>query len=92
MSEVDTNRGVRKSRTGAVVSKSGDKSVVVIVERKYPHPVYGKVLKGQTKCHAHDEKNEAKVGDKVRIVESRPVSKLKRWRVVEVLGKKSEKL
>ena len=85
------SRGVRKSRTGTVASKSGDKSVVVIVERKYRHPVYGKVLKKQSKCHAHDEKNEVKPGDKVRIIETRPVSKLKKWRVVEVL-RKSEAL
>jgi len=83
-------RGVRKSRTGTVISKSGNKSVVVQVESKYPHPVYGKVLKRYTKCHAHDESNEAKPGDKVEIVESRPISKLKKWRVVEVLVKKSE--
>jgi len=90
MSEAENSRGSRKSRTGEVVSKSGDKSVVVIVERRYPHPVYGKVLKGQTKCYVHDAKNEAKVGDKVKIVESRPISKLKRWRLAEVLGQKSE--
>lgn len=86
----ENDRGVRKGRTGMVASKSGEKSVVVLVERKFPHPVYGKVLKRHTKCHAHDESNQAKKGDKVRIVESRPISKLKRWRVVEILGEKSE--
>lgn len=90
MAEGGNKRGVRKNRTGSVVSKSGNKSVVVRVERKYPHPVYGKVLTEHTKFHAHDENNEAKVGDKVKLVECRPVSKLKKWRVVEVIGKKDE--
>lgn len=90
MAENDKGRGVRKSRTGTVVSKSGTKSIVVSVESRYPHPMYGKVMKRYTKCHTHDESNEAKVGDKVKIVEARPISKLKRWRVVEILGKKSE--
>jgi len=83
-------RGVRKSRTGTVISKSGNKSVVVEVVRKYQHPLYGKTIKKHTKCHAHDESNEAQLGDKVKIVETKPVSKLKKWRVVEVVGKKSE--
>ena len=90
MAEDEKSRGVRKSRTGTVSSKSGNKSIVVLVERRYPHPVYGKILKKQTKCHAHDEKNEAKVGDKVKIVETKPVSKLKKWRVIEILKTKSE--
>ncbi len=86
----EKDRGVRKNRTGIVASKSGEKSVVVLVERRFPHPMYGKVLKRYTKCHAHDESNQAKKGDKVLIVEARPISKLKRWRVVEIVGKKSE--
>ncbi len=89
MAEAD-KRGVRKTRTGTVISKSGSKSVVVLVERRYPHPIYKKVLKKQAKCHAHDESNEVQKGDRVKIVETKPVSKLKKWRVVEVLGKKSE--
>ena len=88
----ENKRGVRKSRKGTVISKSGNKSVVVEVESRYPHPVYGKVLKRYTKCHAHDESNEAKLGDVVEIVETRPVSKLKKWRVVEVYGNKSKAL
>lgn len=83
-------RGVRKTRIGTVISKSGAKSVVVQVESRYPHPMYKKVLTRRTKCHAHDESNEAKKGDRVKIVETKPVSKLKKWRVVEVIRKKSE--
>ena len=78
-------RGVRKERTGTVVSKSGDKSVVVSVERRKPHPLFGKVVKHFKKFHVHDPENVAKVGDHVRIVESRPISRMKRWRLVEVL-------
>jgi small subunit ribosomal protein S17 len=69
-----------------VISRSGDKTVVVRVERREPHPFYGKVLKHFAKFHVHDEGNTAKVGDRVRIVESRPMSRLKRWRLVEVLS------
>ncbi|MCK5849452.1 MAG: 30S ribosomal protein S17 [Kiritimatiellae bacterium] len=86
MEEVDKKkRGVRKERSGVVVSKSGDKTIVVLVERKKKHPLYSKVLKDSKKYHAHDEKNIANVGDKVRIVESRPLSRMKRWRLQEVL-------
>jgi len=74
-------RGVRKTRTGVVVSKSGDKSVVVQGERRLPHPVYGKVVRRFKKYHCDDAKNECKVGDTVEIVECRPISKTKRWRV-----------
>ena len=83
-------RGVRKERTGEVISRAGDKTVTVRMVRRYPHPLYGKVVRSATKCHAHDEANAAKVGDKVRIVESRPMSRLKRWRVVEVLASSGE--
>lgn len=76
--------GVRKTRRGTVVSKSGDKTVVVLVERRYRHPLYGKELIAQKKFHAHDEANRAKVGDKVRIEECRPLSRMKRWRLVEI--------
>jgi 30S ribosomal protein S17 len=75
-------RGIRKSRKGKVVSKSGDKSIVVLVERRYHHPIYGKQLIAAKKYHTHDENNEAKVGDTVEIQETRPISKLKRWRLV----------
>lgn len=74
-------RGVRKTRTGVVVSISGDKTVVVQGERRLPHPVYGKVVRRFKKYHCHDAKNECKLGDTVEIVECRPLSKTKRWRV-----------
>ena len=76
--------GVRKTRKGTVVSKSGDKTVVVLVERRYRHPLYGKELTDRRKFHAHDEANRAKVGDKVRIEECRPLSRMKRWRLVDI--------
>ena len=76
--------GVRKTRKGVVTSKSGDKTIVVLVERRYRHPLYGKELVERKKFHAHDEANRAKVGDKVRIEECRPMSRMKRWRLVEV--------
>jgi small subunit ribosomal protein S17 len=78
--------GVRKERRGKVCSISGNKSIVVLVERRVQHPVYGKTLKKLRKFHVHDEKCEAKIGDTVRIVETRPLSKMKRWRVVEVVA------
>jgi small subunit ribosomal protein S17 len=81
----NAGRGVRKNRVGEVISRGGDKFVTVRVGRHYPHPVYGKVIRSSRKYHAHDEQNAAKVGDMVRIVETRPMSRLKRWRVVEVL-------
>ncbi|NQT91660.1 MAG: 30S ribosomal protein S17 [Lentisphaerae bacterium] len=88
MSESTTKqRGVRKQREGIVVSRSGDKSIVVVVERRTQHPLYGKTIRTKKKFHTHDEKNEAGVGDKVRIVETRPVSRLKRWRLESVLHK-----
>ena len=79
-------RGIRKSRKGKVVSKSGDKSIVVLVERRYHHPVYGKQLIDAKKYHTHDEENTAKVGDTVEIEETRPISKLKRWRLTKIQG------
>jgi small subunit ribosomal protein S17 len=78
-------RGHRKIRVGTVVSDKMDKTVVVAVERKYPHPLYGKQVTRTKKYHAHDENNEYRPGDVVRIVETRPLSKLKRWRVVEAI-------
>ena len=79
-------RGVRKTRSGVVVSRSGDKTVVVRGERRLPHPVYGKVVRRFKKYHCHDEKNECQVGDTVEIVECRPLSKMKRWRVTAKLA------
>ena len=79
------DRNLRKTRTGVVSSNKMDKTVVVAVERKVQHPIYGKFLKKTTKFHAHDEKNECSIGDVVRIMESRPLSKTKRWRLVEIV-------
>jgi small subunit ribosomal protein S17 len=78
-------RNSRKTRTGVVVSDKMDKTVVVAVERRYAHPLYGKQVTRTKKYHAHDENNEYNIGDTVRIMETRPLSKLKRWRVVEVI-------
>jgi small subunit ribosomal protein S17 len=80
-------RNLRKTRIGVVSSNKMDKTVVVAVERKVQHPIYGKFLKKTTKFHAHDEKNECSIGDTVRIMESRPLSKTKRWRLVEIVEK-----
>ncbi|MEZ5001927.1 MAG: 30S ribosomal protein S17 [Chitinophagales bacterium] len=78
-------RNFRKSRVGVVTSNSMDKSIAVSVVRKVKHPVYGKFMKKSKKLIAHDEKNECNEGDTVRIMETRPLSKLKRWRLVEIL-------
>ena len=78
-------RGIRKTLIGEVVSDKMDKTVVVRTVSRVPHPRFGKIIKHTAKFHAHDEKNEAKTGDKVRIAETRPLSKTKRWRLVEIL-------
>jgi small subunit ribosomal protein S17 len=80
-------RGNRKERVGQVISNKMGKTIVVRVERRFPHPRFKKVVTGYKKFYAHDEKNEAKVGDRVRIEETRPISKLKRWRLVSVVEK-----
>lgn len=80
----DVQRGVRKERTGVVVSDVQNKTIVVRVDRLTKHAKYKKVIKVSKKYHAHDENGEAKAGDTVRIIETRPLSKLKRWRLVEV--------
>lgn len=80
-------RGIRKSRKGKVVSKSGDKTIVVLVERRYHHPLYGKQMTDGKKMHAHDENNTAAVGDTVAIEECRPLSRMKRWRLVEIISR-----
>ncbi len=85
--ETEIKRGIRKRRTGVVVSDAMQKTIVVRVELKRRHPLYGKEMRQFKKYHAHDEKNEAKVGDKVEICETRPLSKLKRWRLVQILSK-----
>ena len=80
-------RTKRKTQIGFVSSRSGDKSIKVTIDYKTPHPLYQKVVKRQTVLHVHDEKNETKVGDKVEVMETRPISRLKRWRVVSVIQK-----
>ncbi|HRO43698.1 MAG TPA: 30S ribosomal protein S17 [Flavipsychrobacter sp.] len=77
----------RKTRTGIVSSDKMTKTITVAVERKIKHPIYGKFLKKTTKFHAHDEQNSAGIGDVVRIMETRPLSKTKRWRLVEIIEK-----
>jgi small subunit ribosomal protein S17 len=80
-------RALRKERIGIVTSTKMDKSITVSVERREKHPIYGKFIKKTKKFMAHDDKNECGVGDTVRIMETRPISKLKRWRMVEILEK-----
>jgi small subunit ribosomal protein S17 len=81
----DTTRNERKTRIGQVVSDRMDKTVVVAVERRTAHPIYGKQMLRTKKFHVHDEENQARAGDKVRIMETRPLSKSKRWRLVEII-------
>ena len=89
MAETNVNatgkRSTRKVREGVVVSDKMQKTVVVAIERRVPHPVYGKMVTRTAKFKANDEENSAKVGDRVRITETRPLSKDKRWRVVEIV-------
>jgi small subunit ribosomal protein S17 len=80
-------RNLRKIRVGKVVSNKMQKSITIIVDRKVKHPIYGKFVNRSTKFMAHDEKNEAGIGDTVRIMETRPMSKSKRWRLVEIIEK-----
>lgn len=80
-------RNNRKVRQGIVVSAINDKTIVVEVKERKPHPVYGKMMTFSNKFHAHDEKNEAGVGDSVEIMETRPLSKMKRWRLVQIVEK-----
>lgn len=88
MSSASTGqRKARKIQIGFVSSRSGDKSIKVTVAYKTPHPLYQKVVNRQTVLHVHDEKNETKVGDQVEVMETRPLSRLKRWRVTSVLQK-----
>lgn len=86
MSEV-TERNLRKTRTGKVVSDKMDKTVVVAIEDNFKHPLFGKVMKRRMKIHVHDEKNECGVGDIVKVMETRPLSKTKRWRIVSIIEK-----
>lgn len=87
MSEEAITRNLRKVRIGKVVSNKMEKSIVVSVERRVKHPIYGKFLKKSSTFLAHDENNESGIGDTVRIMETRPMSKRKRWRMVEIIEK-----
>ena len=80
-------RALRKTRVGLVVSNKMDKTVVVAIEDNVKHPIYGKIVKRTLKLHAQDDNNECGVGDKVKLMETRPLSKTKRWRVVEIIEK-----
>lgn len=92
MSEIPTPkpRPHRKERVGEVVSDKMNKTIVVEVQRRFPHPKFKKVVTSYKKFYAHDETNDAKAGDRVRIEETRPLSKTKRWRLVEILVRKEE--
>lgn len=83
--EASSDRTRRKIRTGVVVSEKMDKTVLIRIDRKVRHPLYKKTLKRSTKLAAHDENNDARVGDTVRVMETRPLSKTKRWRIVEIV-------
>ena len=80
-------RALRKTRVGMVVSNKMDKTIVVAIEDNVKHPIYGKIIKRTLKVHAHDENNECAIGDKVEVMETRPLSKTKRWRLVEIIEK-----
>lgn len=80
-------RNLRKTRTGKVISDKMDKTIVVAVENNVKHPLYGKIVKRTYKLKAHDENNECKIGDRVKVMETRPLSKDKRWRLVSILEK-----
>ncbi|MBO6053623.1 MAG: 30S ribosomal protein S17 [Clostridia bacterium] len=80
-------RALRKTRVGKVVSDKMDKTIVVAIEDHVKHPVYGKIVKRTSKIHAHDENNECGIGDTVEVMETRPLSKTKRWRLVQIIEK-----
>ena len=80
-------RALRKTRVGRVVSDKMDKTIVIALEDHVKHPVYGKIIKRTVKIHAHDEANECGIGDKVEVMETRPLSKTKRWRLVQIIEK-----
>ncbi|HJA69406.1 MAG TPA: 30S ribosomal protein S17 [Firmicutes bacterium] len=84
---MENTRNFRKQRTGVVVSDKMDKTIVVAIKTKVKHPLYGKTVNRTTRLKAHDEKNECGIGDTVRIMETRPLSKEKRWRLVEIIEK-----
>jgi small subunit ribosomal protein S17 len=80
-------RSLRKTRTGKVISDKMDKTIVVAIETSVRHPLYGKIIKRTFKLKAHDENNDCKIGDRVKVMETRPISKDKRWRLVEIVEK-----
>ena len=80
-------RNLRKTRTGKVISNKMDKTIVVAIEEHVKHPLYKKIIKRTVKLKAHDENNECNIGDRVRVMETRPLSKEKRWRLVEIIEK-----
>ena len=84
---MEQTRNLRKVRQGVVVSDVNDKTIVVSVEERKPHPIYGKMITSTKKYHAHDEENTAGVGDTVQIMETRPLSKMKRWRLYKIVEK-----
>lgn len=88
--ELVNERSQRKERVGEVLSSKMNKTIVVRVERRFPHPKWGKVVTAYSRFYAHDEKNEARPGDRVRIMETRPLSKTKRWRLVSVIERNEE--
>ena len=87
MSEMTENRGMRKTRIGKVVSDKMDKTIVVKLSTRVKHPLYSKYINKTTKIKAHDEKNECGIGDTVKVMETRPLSREKRWRLVEIIEK-----
>ena len=86
----EAKRHLRKTREGRVCSDKADKTIVVMIERRVRHPLYGKEIRVLKKVHAHDEENRAKVGDVVRVMETRPLSRLKRWRLVDIISESSK--
>ncbi len=82
---MENKRNLRKERVGVVVSNKMDKSIVIAVKRKVKHPIYGKFVNKTTKLHAHDEENTCNIGDTVRVMETRPLSKTKSWRLIEII-------
>jgi small subunit ribosomal protein S17 len=82
---MENTRNLRKERVGVVVSNKMDKSIVVAIARKVKHPIYGKFVNKTTNLHAHDEENTCNIGDTVRVMETRPLSKTKSWRLVEII-------
>ena len=84
---MENTRNLRKTRVGKVVSDKMEKTIVVAIEDNVKHPTYGKIIKRTSKVHAHDENNECQIGDKVEVMETRPLSKTKRWRLVRIIEK-----